>query len=60
MWNLTEFRAADGKFYFVTPDDGNDYTLGPIVNQAQNMPDKVRKFFKELEKKGLKQKEMIH
>ena len=54
------YTAADGKFYFVTPDDGGDYALGPSVSQAQKMPDKVKQFFRELEEKGLEQKEMIH
>ena len=42
----TYFTEADGKFYLVTKDDDADYMIGPVTSKAENMPQKVKEFFK--------------
>lgn len=42
----TYFTEADGKFYLVTKDDDDDYMIGPVTSKAENMPKKVKEFFK--------------
>ena len=51
------YTEEDGKFYLVAKDDGSEYMIGPVTNQAANMPAKVKQFFDKLDKQKKKSKE---
>ena len=44
------YTEDDGKFYLVAKADGSEYMIGPVTNQAVNMPEKVKQFFAKLDK----------
>ena len=51
------YTEDDGKFYLVAKADGSEYMIGPVTNQAVNMPEKVKQFFAKLDKQKEKSKE---
>lgn len=44
------YTEEDGTFYLVAKDDGSDYMIGSVTNQAVNMPAKVKQFFDKFDK----------
>ena len=51
------YTEGDGKFYLVAKANGSEYMIGPVTNQATNMPAKVKQFFDKLDKQKEKSKE---